>query len=153
MLIKSQLLLLSQMISSNSNVLGLDIGTKRTGVARVNLSVRLPEALGLIDMTGDINLQLQEFIDEHSIAALVVGMPLNMNSRETDQSNYTRGVINDLKKHFRDLEFYMIDEVGTSKIADERAVPGVSRDAMAAAAILEDFIAIFERGEHKSVSI
>ncbi len=141
------------MISDTSNILGLDIGEKRTGTARVNLSVKLVEPLGIIDMAQDRKQQLETLIREHDISGVVVGLPLNMKGEETEQTRFTRSVIDELHADFPDLAFFMIDEVGTSKIADGKAAPGVSRDALAAAALLEDFVTMHERGEASNVSV
>lgn len=131
-------------------VLGLDVGAKRTGVARVHLQAKLPEPLGVIAMERDYIAQLQEYIDEHDPDALVIGLPLNMLSEDTSQTKFTRGIVKEIKSAIS-LPIFLIDEVGSSKEADARQQTGVARDATAAAVLLEDFTAANERGEVQRV--
>ena len=67
----------------NSSLMGLDIGLKRIGVARVNLDVKLPEALGTFANDQAFSAKLKELINEYQIDTLVVGLPRNMDGQET----------------------------------------------------------------------
>ena len=73
-----------------NNLLALDIGGKRIGVARVNLVARLPEALATLLNDQYFITHLQTMIDEYEIDGLVVGLPRNLQGEETAQSHYVR---------------------------------------------------------------
>lgn len=124
------------------NIIGLDVGTKRIGVARVNTFVKLPEPLKLIDVEHqDVPETIKALIAEQQAVALVCGLPRGLDGQETAQTAHTREFATNIKELIG-IPVFMIDEAGTSKEADERLVGtnGISRDSMAACIILEDFI-------------
>jgi putative holliday junction resolvase len=131
------------MISSlDGTIIGLDVGLKRIGVARVNTFVKLPEPLQHISVEHQDALQaINSVITDYEAVAVVIGLPRGLDGQETAQTTYSREFAKDLKKSV-EIPIYMIDEAGTSKEADIRigTNPDISQDSMAAAIILEDFI-------------
>jgi putative Holliday junction resolvase len=127
----------------DGNVIGLDVGSKRIGVARVNTVVKLPEPLKHIEVEKQDAFQsIQLLISEHEASAIVCGLPRGLDGQETAQTAISREFALKLKE-FTNIPIYMIDEAGTSKEADIRLAgnSSISRDSMAACIILEDFIA------------
>ncbi len=129
-------------ISLEGNIIGLDVGSKRIGAARVNTFAKLPEPLQLIDVAHQDPFEaVRLLVSEYEAVAVVVGLPRGLDGQETAQTVYTRQFADQLKKSV-EVPIYMIDEAGTSKEADSRLDSGssISRDSMAACIILEDFI-------------
>mgnify|MGYP006375151227 FL=1 len=74
-------------IKLDSDILGLDLGLKRTGVARINLIAKIAEPLSAIQMDNtDLVSKVQELITEHNACAVVVGLPRGLDGQETEQT-------------------------------------------------------------------
>jgi putative Holliday junction resolvase len=130
-------------ISNVHTFLGLDVGEKRIGVARINSIAKIAEPLEHIEVKEqkDVFKSIHEAIKYHDVEAIVVGLPRSLDGHETDQTIATIDFANELKKAIN-IDVYMIDEAGTSKAADEiiKKSPLLSRDSVSACIILEDFI-------------
>jgi putative holliday junction resolvase len=124
------------------NVLGLDVGEKRIGVARVNTVVGLPEPLGILSNDNTVIQRLQELVAEYDISHIVVGVPRNLEGQETAQSAAIRTYSESL--HVLGLPIVFQDETLSSHEAAERvgghSVKKGTLDALAACVILEDYI-------------
>ncbi len=126
-----------------SNALGLDVGAKRIGVARVGSIARLPEPLGVLSNDEDFDRKLAEIIAEHGIDLIVVGMPRNMSGEKTAQSAEAEEFA---ANHLTSLAIKVLfqDETLSSVRADrlikEGRYPADMQDALAACIILEDFV-------------
>lgn len=133
---------------NRGGVLAFDFGLVRIGVAVGDWETRLAHPLETI--TGEANDQrfgrIAALIGEWQAAALVVGLPLNMDGTEHDLSRRARRFANQLQGRFR-LPVTLVDERLTSFDADlrlrEAGVKGRERkgldDALAAQQILQDF--------------
>jgi len=122
--------------------IGLDVGERRIGVARVHSQVKIAEPLNHIDTkTQEVNSAIRSLIDEYQVDGIVVGLPRGLDGQETDQTQYCRDFAKQLTHEFT-LPIYLIDEAGTSKSADDRMQKNstVSRDSVAASILLEDFV-------------
>lgn len=128
-------------IKNEQQFVGLDVGERRIGVARVHSIVKLAEPLDFIDVVNqDVNDAIVALVKTHSADGLVIGLPRGLDGQETDQTNYSREFAQ-LVKDRLNIPVYLIDEAGTSKSADDRNVDGkYSRDSVAAAIFLEDFV-------------
>lgn len=131
------------MSQTANNLLGLDIGEKRIGVARVNLIAKIPEALEVLANNSSFSAKLNMIIAEHSIDLIVVGLPRSLNGQETNQSKYVREfVANNIKGH----SFVWQDETLSTVSAQLRMKQmgfekqPVMLDSVAACIILEDYI-------------
>lgn len=126
-----------------STLLGLDIGEKRVGVARVHTIARLPEPLGALTNDSSFSDALQHIIAEHSPDAIVVGLPRNLQGEETAQSTYVRTFTAECVEPFG-LPVIFQDETLSSVEAEKRLGTDVAKkgdvDAVAAAIILEDYL-------------
>jgi putative Holliday junction resolvase len=123
-------------------IIGLDIGEKRIGVARINTVAKIAEPLEVIETSNqDATDKIKELINEHLADAVVAGLPRGLGGQETDQTKYCQNFANQLAREVN-VPVYMIDEAGTSKEADVRIgkSTSISRDSMAAAILLEDFV-------------
>jgi len=121
--------------------LSLDVGLKRTGIARGSEVARLSEPLMTVATTS-VLAKLKDLIEEYNVGAIVVGLPRNLHGNNTQQTNWVRDwVIN--AKHKIDLPFYWQDEVLSTRIAEAKKLSYKKVhdiDSLAAAVILQDFL-------------
>jgi putative Holliday junction resolvase len=131
------------MTANNENILGLDIGERRIGLARVNLEVKLPQPLGFLENNGSFIKELKKIVLKFNISTLVVGLPRNLDGEETAQTKYVK---NFCDKKLKDLNITIAlqDETLSTRVAQERlsqeGIKTNKTDAMAAAIILEDYL-------------
>ena len=124
-----------------SQFLALDVGMKRTGIARASAIAKLPEPLMSVDTDNIIDC-LNKLISEYSVDAIVIGLPRSLNGDDTDQTKWVREWTKNLKNQIN-LPLYWQDEALTTKVAEEwmkNSKTGHDIDAHAAAAILDDFL-------------
>lgn len=127
----------------NEQLLALDIGKARTGIARASSLARIAEPLITIE-TADLIKTLGELIKEQNYSVIVVGLPRNLQGDETAQTEWVRHWVDKAKKKLT-AEFYWQDEALTTKIAEAdqlargKKIPQ-GADALAAAIILQDFL-------------
>ena len=127
-------------------IIGLDVGTKRIGVAKADTSVRIAIPNGYVLVNG------QEIPEILCIARLndtnffVVGLPRSNDGNETAQSAYARKFADTLAASMPGARIYFQDESLTSVVAEERLKKRKKNfekgeiDAEAASIILQDFI-------------
>ncbi len=124
-------------MSQPAQVIALDVGEVRTGLARASVIAKIAEPLAVVP-TEQVPAKLKELMAEQTLEALVVGRPRNMSGQETAQSDWTRDWAEQLKKDL-DVPIYWQDETLTSHLAERPGERGHA-DAAAAALILQDFL-------------
>jgi putative Holliday junction resolvase len=132
-----------------SRILGLDVGSRRIGVA-------VSDPLGITAQGLDTILrknkrldfaQLEALIHKYSVSEIVVGLPLRMSGAEGTQSEKMRAFAEDVKKKFK-LPVHLWDERLTSAEANrvlrdsEMSIQrrGEVVDRMAAVLILQNWM-------------
>ena len=127
----------------NGEIIGLDYGSVRIGVARINSVAKLSQPLEPIIANNDdtILLAVNKLITNPDAVAIVVGLPRSLEGQDTDQTRSAQAFARKIQTATR-VPVYMIDEAGTSKVARERIgeKKNQSIDSAAAAILLEDFI-------------
>ena len=124
------------------NILALDIGQKRIGVARANSIAKLAEPLTVLENNENFVENLKKIIQEHDIGLIIIGLPRSLDGNETAQSAYTRKFVSD---NFQDMNVQFQDETLSSVEAEKRLKSyGLENrsnmlDAVAACIILEDY--------------
>lgn len=122
------------------NILGVDFGTKRIGLAWVNkdLGVVLPYGQIRGKDREEMLLNLAKFIKEEKIDKVVFGLPLTLEGQESPNSRRVRTFVDELKKIINvPVDFY--DERLSSFAADQME-GDASRDEKAAMIILTDYL-------------
>lgn len=125
------------------NALGIDVGERRIGLARVNSVAKIPEPLGTFSNDDAFPVILSNIIAEHSIDVIVVGLPRNMQGLETPQSDSVRIFVEEVIKAKTNIPVYFQDETLTSLAAESHGRDAITRyglDSLAAVEILKDFI-------------
>lgn len=127
------------------NLLGLDIGTRRIGVAVANSSIKIAIPLTTIEVNdGDEILQINKIIVNEKIDTIVAGLPRNMSGEETAQSVYTKEFLENFKLSVNEIKFQ--DESLTSVQAEnilksyKKPYTKGDIDTQAAAIILQDYL-------------
>lgn len=125
------------------NALGIDVGAKRIGLARVNAIAKIPEPLGTFLNDDTFTNAMTSLIAEHSIDVIVVGLPRNMQGVETPQTEIVKSFAEEVIKKNSKLPIIFQDETLTSVAAenyDNDAIARYGLDSLAAVEILNDFI-------------
>lgn len=104
---------------SASNILGLDIGTVRIGVARVNTVAKIPEVLPTLANNENTVNALRKLINDYEISTVVVGLPRSMEGLETAQTQYVRQYCSE-KLIELGVPIKLQDETLTSVVATEQ---------------------------------
>jgi putative Holliday junction resolvase len=144
--------------------LAIDLGDKRTGFAAGDDVVGLVQPLSVVEApTRALQVKASlHAIDEYGPDRIVVGLPFNMDGTEGPRAKLVREFAVDLERAFRAdrgaharfaLDFH--DERLSSFAAEERlkrtgrthGEKKALRDALAACAILEDFLRARSGGE------
>ncbi len=131
--------------------LGIDYGTRRIGLAQSDPRGVLVSPAGTLPSAGSASHDadaVARWAGEHEIASIVVGLPLNMDGTDSDQTRLTRRFVEHLRQRTT-LPVEIWDERLTSFQADTLlANAGVKprrqrelRDTLAAHIILESFLA------------
>ena len=130
-------------------VLGVDYGTKRTGIAITDEMLII--ASGLTTISSDkLDQFIFDLIAKENIECFVIGDPKNLDGSSTDSTGHVRGFIKRLKKKYPTIPVHQIDERFTSKIAKETILAsGVKKkmrankalvDKVSAAIILQNYL-------------
>lgn len=133
------------MQTANNNILALDVGDQRIGVAIAGSISRIASPLTTLPNSGDIIETLRKTISENQVSALVVGLPRGIDGQETAQTKLTREFADRLKTAL-DIPIYLQDEAVTSLRAEaelNQRKTGYRKediDALAACYILDDFM-------------
>lgn len=121
-------------------LLGVDVGAARVGIARGSTLARIAEPLKTTLATSALE-EIKQLAKLHASEAVVVGLPRSLDGNETDQTRAVRQWVKQAQTVIG-LPFFWQDEALTSieaKSKKQKAKsPGV--DAQAAAIILQDFL-------------
>lgn len=126
-----------------SQILALDVGTRRIGVAQADSVSRIAFPVATVDVDGNELNKIGQLIQENNPMTLVVGYPRNQSGEPTAQTALVQEFAEKLKLFGVPIEFQ--DESLTSVIAEERLqaqgnYTKADIDAMAAAIILSDYL-------------
>jgi len=125
-------------------VLALDHGEARCGCAITDPSGTLVRPLEAIEPDPQ---SVRELVAEHEPELVVVGLPVSLGGEEGKQAGLARDFASDLERAL-DVPVETYDERLTTKMAErsEREGAGADRDSLAAAHLLESYLASRGRG-------
>lgn len=133
------------MQNKTTNILALDVGARRIGVASGNSVARLPRPITTLLRDASLWSHLEKLIQDESISILIVGLPRNLKGQDTPQTTETRSFVEELKQR-TGLPVVLQDEALTSRQAEAELAARGKRfakgdiDALAAVYILEDYL-------------
>lgn len=118
------------------NMLGIDYGEKRMGLAwcQKGLDVVLP--FGQVEMV-DWQSHIGALVREEKIDRIIVGLPIGMDGQENENTKKIRAFAKELED-VTGIPIAFVDERFTSQQAD-RMEGGASRDEKAAMVILQTY--------------
>ena len=121
-------------------LLGIDYGKKRIGLALMQEGSELILPLGTVMHTEAALTELAKVCAEQKIATLVIGLPLGLDGKDTQQTDDVRAFGARLADHTGHPVVY-VDERFSSRGADAHGpyTDGASRDERAAMIILETY--------------
>tara|TARA_Y100000589_G_scaffold231903_3_gene219408 strand:+ start:2358 stop:2759 length:402 start_codon:yes stop_codon:yes gene_type:complete len=126
--------------------LGLDLGSKRTGVAVGDDETGTALPVSVVDTPDETKLMhaVTTLLLEHGPDAIVIGLPLNMDGTEGKPAEDARALAERLSAH-ASIPVHVQDERLTSddarrRLAETGSTRGRRDDAIAAAIILEEFL-------------
>ena len=124
------------------NILAIDIGSKRIGLAIANTVAKLPVPLEVIANDRLVFQTIKDIISKYNVKQVVVGLPRNMSGEETRQSQFSREFAAKLEKVLG-LKVKFADESLSTKRAQtlpSRQGKSNHLDSMAACFILEEYL-------------
>ena len=126
------------------NLLALDVGVKRIGMAMADTAVRIAVPFGWLEHTETILTDLAEVLLRHEIDVIVVGYPRNQSGEPTKQTAYVEEFVKTIAELDIDAEIVYQDESLTSVQAEARLGTRIKNkgeiDAEAASIILQDYL-------------
>lgn len=138
-------------MTSSNNLMALDVGEVRIGVALANGIARIPQPLTTLANGPDVIDQIAQLIRDNEVTRLVVGLPRGLSGQDTEQTRQVRNFAEQLKNKLT-VGVHLQDEAVTSVHAESQLAAGRKPytkeqiDAEAATIILEDFLR--EQGSH-----
>lgn len=128
-----------------TNIIALDVGAARVGVAIASTVARLPNPLMTLGNTPQIFDDLAKLCTDQDVGTVVVGLPRNLSGEATSQTAIVEAFVGTLQQKVA-LPIVWQDEALTSVKAEEelrrRGKPYAKNDidALAATYILEDYL-------------
>lgn len=123
--------------------LGIDYGTKRTGVAISDADGRIAVLKETIESESqnETIARIKEIADAEQIDVIVVGMPKNMDGERTEMSDEVDRYIAKLRDHFT-IPVQIADERLTTEMAKKllHGVKPEKKDQVAAQILLQNFL-------------
>ncbi|HWG06541.1 MAG TPA: Holliday junction resolvase RuvX [Beijerinckiaceae bacterium] len=148
-----------------ARLMGIDLGTKTIGLALSDVERRIATPLETIRRTKFASdaRQLLNFLDQFEVAAIVIGLPLNMDGSEGPRAQSTRAFARTLAPLAARPIVFWDERLSTAAVTRELIGQNASRakraevvDRMAAAYILQgalDRLAVLARSEKASSDI
>ncbi len=123
--------------------LGIDYGTKRTGVSVSDDDGRVAVVKETIEAESqkEVIHRIKELVDQDSIECVVVGVPTNMDNESTEMTEEVERFISKLRDHIT-IPVQTIDERLTTEMAKKllQGVKKEERDQVAAQILLQNFL-------------
>ncbi|WP_027419253.1 Holliday junction resolvase RuvX [Crocinitomix catalasitica] len=105
-----------------AQLIALDYGSKRTGIAVTDDSQIIASGLTTVD-TPQLFKFLHEYFSKHQVEAIILGDPKKLDGTATDSTAAVEALKNKLKETFG-KPIHMIDERFTSKMAFQAMIDG-----------------------------
>ena len=130
-------------MAAKKNILALDVGDRRVGVALADSQIKIAVPYGYLERSDKIIQQITELMLDHDIDILVVGYPRNQSGEATKQTESVEQFAKELAEVEIDADLVFQDE-SLSSVEAERRLGRVKDkgeiDAEAASIILQDYL-------------
>ena len=98
----------------SGTIMALDVGERRIGVAIASAEAKLARPYATLAETININQDIANLVASQQVSLLVIGLPLNMEADDTNQTLYIRRFAERLKQ-FVSVPIVFQDEADTSR--------------------------------------
>jgi putative Holliday junction resolvase len=124
-------------------VLALDYGSARCGCALSDPTGTLATPIEHVDRPGTRKglVRVADLAREREVGRIVVGLPIGLSGRDTDQTRETREWADKLRERVKPIPVELYDERFTTAIAARSGDTRTSEDSRAAAVLLQDWLA------------
>lgn len=132
-----------------SRLIGIDVGTKRVGIAQTDLLKTIASPVGTYNPEEAL-IKISEMVQSDRVERFVIGWPLTLQGVEGSSTQMVERFIQKLNISFPDIPVSKVDERYTStrahEIMIEAGVPKKKRrnknrvDRIAAAVILQSYL-------------
>jgi len=121
--------------------LGIDYGKKRIGTAVSDPGgkIAFPKRTIFNRGTDYVLGQLKSLIEEEKVSRIVVGLPIGLDGRETEETQIVRNFVTEFGKQTA-LPMYFENEMLTTRLVKQQGVPREHTDEAAAAVILQSYL-------------
>lgn len=126
-----------------ARVLALDYGSARCGVAISDPTGTLATPLDVVERPGTKKgmTRIVELVGAREVERVVVGLPLGLSGRDTDQTREAREFAATLQRRLgRKVPVELEDERFTTALAQRDVDPRAAEDSRAAAHLLEGWL-------------
>jgi len=117
-----------------SKVLGIDYGSSKVGLALADLETKVAVPLEAVE-PNQLNDKISELIESEGLEKIVVGLPLNMAGKESNQTKEVKSFIAKLKAKLN-IDIDVEDE----RLSTAQAQKSGKDDAVAAMYILQSYV-------------
>ncbi len=157
-MIFSNLNQLNQVLPNKGRLLGLDIGTKRIGLAISDSDQFIATPKLIINRQGDEKdfVKIKQFIDENPVIAIVMGYPINMDNSPIEMTQFVANFSQKFDEFFaKKMPLFLFEERLTSFEARSINNSGLWRkkskfvDDIAASLILQHFLDHLGESRHQ----
>ena len=120
------------------NILGIDHGTKRIGLAIARGGVKLAYPLKTIENDQFTLEKFKKIIAEEKVKKIILGLPRNLSAQDTKQTAIVREFGEQLAQLGIEMDWQ--DETSSTERAISKGATKADKDAWAAAFILQDYL-------------
>ena len=132
-----------QAVNKIHEYIGVDLGMRKSGLARGNSAARLAEPLAVVP-TESLIEHLQDLINNIHAGAVVLGLPRGLNGQETQQTKWVRSWANKSKGAIPAPLYWQDEALSSHRAAQIQnskfKIQNSKEHSLAAAVILQDFL-------------
>ena len=104
-----------------ARLLAIDYGRKRCGLAVTDILQITPGGLATV-RTHELIDYLKNYIAKEPVERFIIGLPVNLNGKESESMTYLRPFLKQLEKAIPNIPVTMVDERFTSTLAQRTII-------------------------------
>lgn len=104
-----------------ARLLAIDYGRKRCGLAVTDILQITPGGLATV-RTHELIDYLKNYIAKEPVERFIIGLPMNLNGKESESMIYLRPFLKQLEKAIPNIPVTMVDERFTSTLAQRTII-------------------------------
>ena len=104
-----------------ARLLAIDYGRKRCGLAVTDILQITPGGLATV-RTHELIDYLKNYIAKEPVERFIIGLPMNLNGKESESMTYLRPFLKQLEKAIPIIPVTMVDERFTSTLAQRTII-------------------------------